>query len=140
MLVVANVVAMMSVVMYVRIRFECRLTVLLGRPSHLPHPAGDTWIRTASGLKFLRLLEPAYFVLRLCKVHTKILILRLESRILLFKSRHLRFRLRQTLLEYRGEWNFFQYVSDYAHNVLMIQPNLKQCIRHAGRQQAPKSS
>jgi len=70
----------------------------------------------------LPILECSYLFLRLLKVNAKILILRLENRVLLFQSRHLRFCFRQSLLKYRGEWNFFQYVGDYAHNVLMC-PN-----------------
>ena len=63
--------------------------------------------------------ENCYLIARLLKVRAK-------NRVLLFESRRLRFLLRQTLLDYRGEWNLRQYVSDFTHNVLMMgTPNNK---------------
>jgi len=86
--------------------------------SHL-HAAFDARLRTPGYAGTLRLLEPLYLLVRLLQVRTKILVLRLERGVLLFQSRHLRFCVRQSLSQNCGKRNLFQYVSDYAHSVLM---------------------
>ena len=100
-------------------------------PSSSSDLLGDTPSETGEARAILiwfgELLD---FLLRLNKLEAKIFVLRLknrvlclENRVLSFQNRHLRFRIRQTLLKNRGEWNLFQYIGDYAHNVIM--PNVK---------------
>jgi len=97
----------------------------------LAHATGHAGGGATSSEEAGGLFEVLDLSVRLLKCRVKILrllmenrILRLKTRIFLFKCRTTCFRLRQALLENSGEWNFFQYVSDYAHNVLMVRSSV----------------
>jgi hypothetical protein len=75
-------------------------------------------------VRLLELLLCLYLATRLLQISCKTRYLRLETRVLLLKCRHLRFRVRETLSKNRRQRNLFQYVCEYTHSVLMT-PNVE---------------
>jgi hypothetical protein len=66
------------------------------------------------------IFENTYLLFRLLKAKAKLFIINQRLRKALFASRYLRFRLEQTLSQHGRKWHFGQYVSDFAHDVLLI--------------------